>query len=659
MADYRSILDRAIDGLQNNTEEARRAIYEKARAALMRQLSSLQPALSPAEISKQRLQLEEAVRETEGKFTGVGALEDAVSDALSDLDLSADANVVEAEPAALPEPTNPEPVAPAEPVVEEPKVAEEVSTPEPVIEEPVAVEPSTPKIPEPEPAVVETPKVEPEVPAAAPELPTVDVAEPVLEVPTMDTPSVETPSVKVESPEIDVEPAPIDVPSVDVEPTLPPVTKPDVDIAAPKVDADDVNIKTAELALPSVDTPEIAPLDELRETMAADGIDIPPVSDEFPTPPQEDFSSFEAPDPTSFSPEETIAAVETKKSSGKGLFWVLALLILIGGGVFGWAQREVVGPVLTQFTGQVSGFISSLGSSETNAPAATPTTQPPVDTDDDNAKSEDRIPTAGGTDDNIQPGTRITLPDSTPSTDPVVITPQAPASEPTQDQSRTESPGAETTQAGGSVIAQPSTSETVPAADAAPQTTTPASNLFSSSAILYEERPESNQPGVSAGNVIWEIVPTGSEAIGSTGLPSVKGSARIESRDIAVRFELMRNLDPNLPASHLIEFEFTPGPLFNGDEINNIAGVIAKPEEQKNGNQLKGAIVKVSERVFWVAMSAQAADLASNTDALQQQNWFDIPLVFKSGKRAILTLEKGAAGKKAIEEAFKSWQATN
>ena len=105
MADYRSILDRAIDGLQNNTDEARRAIYEKARAALMRQLSTLQPALSPAEISKQRLQLEEAVRETEGKFSGVGVFEDAVADALSDLSLTEDTPVVEAEPAAdLPEP---------------------------------------------------------------------------------------------------------------------------------------------------------------------------------------------------------------------------------------------------------------------------------------------------------------------------------------------------------------------------------------------------------------------------------------------------------------------------------------------------------------------------------------------------------------------------
>ena len=657
MADYRSILDRAIDGLQNNTEEARRAIYEKARSALMRQLSSLQPALSPAEISKQRLQLEEAVRETEGKFTGVGALEDAVSDALSDLDLSEDANIVEAEPAALPEPA-----APAEPVVEEPKVSEKVSTPEPVVEEPVAVEPATPKTPEPvpepepepEPVVAEAPKVEPEIPAAAPELPTIDATEPVLDVPTMDTPSV-----KVDSPEIDVEPAPVDVPFADVEPKLPPVTKPDVDVAVPKVDADDVNIKTAELTTPSVDTPEIAPLDELRETMAADGMDIPPITNEIPTAPQDDFSSFEAPDPTTFDPEKAIAAVETKKPSGKSLFWVLALLILIGGGVFGWAQREVVGPVLTQFTGQVSDFISSLGNSENDEPAATTTTQPPASTDDDNAKSEDRIPTAGGTDDNIEPGKRVTLPDATPSTDPVVITPQAPAPEPTQDQSRTESPETGTTQEDASVFTQLSASEETPAAAAAPQTTTPASNLFSSSAILYEERAESNQPGVSPGNVIWEIVPTGSEAIGSTGLPSVKGSARIESRDIAVRFELMRNLDPNLPASHLIEFEFTPGPLFDGDEINNIAGVIAKAEEQKNGNQLKGAIVKVSERVFWVAMSAQAADLASNTDALQQQNWFDIPLVFKSGKRAILTLEKGAAGKKAIEEAFKSWQATN
>ena len=642
MADYRSILDRAIDGLQNNTDEARRAIYEKARAALMRQLSTLQPALSPAEISKQRLQLEEAVRETEGKFSDVGALEDAVADALTDLDLSEDTNIVEAEPtSALPEPTT----SIDEPVIEEPKVEADVSVPEPVIEESVAVEPTIPEIPEPdlvapepvapEPVTIETPQVEPEIPVSTPELPKVDAVEPALKAPTMDTPSVE-----VESPEIDV-------PSVDVEPALPPVAKPDVDVEIPKVSTDQVELETADLATPSINTPDIPPLDELRETMVADGVEMPPVAD--------DFSTFEAPDPNTFHPDEVIAAVETEKSSGKGFLWILVLLLLIGGGVFAWAQREVVTPVLTKFTGQVSSFISSLGSSDGSTPTtpSSTTAQPATNTNNETTKSEDRVPTAGGTDDNIEPDKRVTLPDPGQSTDPVVVTPEAPTSNATQDQSSAADPATEP------ALTPSSSSEETPAAEAAPRTTPPASNLFSSSAILYEERPGSDQPGVSAGNVLWEIVPTGSEAIGSTGLPSVKGSARIESRDIAVRFELMRNLDPNLPASHLIEFEFTPGPLFDGDEINNIAGVIAKPEEQKNGAQLKGAIVKVSERIFWVAMSAQAADLASNTDALQQQNWFDIPVVFKSGKRAILTLEKGAAGKKAIEEAFKTWQASN
>ncbi|MEP1444288.1 MAG: hypothetical protein ABJK39_14875 [Hyphomicrobiales bacterium] len=662
MADYRSILDRAIDGLANNTEEARRAIYEKARAALMRQLSSLQPALSPAEISKQRLQLEEAVRETEGKFSGVGVLEDAVADALTDFGIDEGASIVEAEPApAIAEPVTP-PVetiveAAAEAVVATPTVSAEVPTPEPVMAEAVI-----PEIVEPDQVVVDTPTVEPAISVATPELPKVDAVEPKLE-----TPKVETPSVEVNTPEISVEPAPVDMPAVDVQPTIPPVPepnfdapKPDIDGTAPTLSADAVSVETADVAMPSVDMPDTTPLNELRETMVADGVELPPISDDFAAP-QDNLATFEAPDPNSFEPDETIAAAETKKSGGKGLLWILILLILIGAGTFGWAQREVVGPLFTNFTGQVSTFISSLGSSDDSAPTPAPSAPAqPTTTDDDSTKSEDRIPTAGGTDDNIQPGTRITLPDSTPSTDPVVIQPATPAPEATQDQSSAGDPvtitPTETAQP-ESVFTPPAASEETPAATQ--QTTTPASNLFSSSAILYEERSGSNQPDVSAGNVLWEVVPTGSEAIGSTGLPSVKGSARIESRDITVRFELMRNLDSNLPASHLIEFEFTPGPLFNGDEINNIAGVIAKPEEQKNGAQLKGAIVKVSERVFWVAMSAQAADLAANTDALMQQNWFDIPLVFKSGKRAILTLEKGAAGKKAIEQAFNSWNASN
>jgi len=65
MADYYPVLSRAIAGLPANTAEARRAVYERARQAIVKQLRSYDPPLSESEITKERLGLEEAVRRIE------------------------------------------------------------------------------------------------------------------------------------------------------------------------------------------------------------------------------------------------------------------------------------------------------------------------------------------------------------------------------------------------------------------------------------------------------------------------------------------------------------------------------------------------------------------------------------------------------------------
>ena len=67
MADYHAILKRTISALPNPNGEARRAVYEKARTALVNQLKSFDPPLSPSEITQQRLHLEEAIRKVESE----------------------------------------------------------------------------------------------------------------------------------------------------------------------------------------------------------------------------------------------------------------------------------------------------------------------------------------------------------------------------------------------------------------------------------------------------------------------------------------------------------------------------------------------------------------------------------------------------------------
>jgi hypothetical protein len=65
MAEYYAVLNKAVAGLENKSPDGRRAVYDKARNALIGQLKAIDPPLPTAEISRQRLELEEAIRRIE------------------------------------------------------------------------------------------------------------------------------------------------------------------------------------------------------------------------------------------------------------------------------------------------------------------------------------------------------------------------------------------------------------------------------------------------------------------------------------------------------------------------------------------------------------------------------------------------------------------
>ncbi|WP_341988147.1 hypothetical protein [Azorhizobium sp. AG788] len=70
MADYYPLLVRAISGLAQNTGETRKIVFDRARAALLKQLRSVDPPLPEGEIGRERLGLEEAIRRVEADYAG-------------------------------------------------------------------------------------------------------------------------------------------------------------------------------------------------------------------------------------------------------------------------------------------------------------------------------------------------------------------------------------------------------------------------------------------------------------------------------------------------------------------------------------------------------------------------------------------------------------
>jgi len=67
MADYYPLIARAVAGLERNTGDGRRALYERARTALVAQLRGVTPALSESDVTRERLALEEAIRKVEAE----------------------------------------------------------------------------------------------------------------------------------------------------------------------------------------------------------------------------------------------------------------------------------------------------------------------------------------------------------------------------------------------------------------------------------------------------------------------------------------------------------------------------------------------------------------------------------------------------------------
>jgi hypothetical protein len=77
MADYYPLIARAVAGLDKNTGDGRRSLYERARQALVAQLRGVTPALNESDITRERLALEEAIRKVEAEAARKSRAENA------------------------------------------------------------------------------------------------------------------------------------------------------------------------------------------------------------------------------------------------------------------------------------------------------------------------------------------------------------------------------------------------------------------------------------------------------------------------------------------------------------------------------------------------------------------------------------------------------
>jgi len=172
--------------------------------------------------------------------------------------------------------------------------------------------------------------------------------------------------------------------------------------------------------------------------------------------------------------------------------------------------------------------------------------------------------------------------------------------------------------------------------------------------VLYDEDPNDPQGKRYVGSAIWRTE-TVSPGPGLAPELAVRADVEIPERRMRMTWSLRRNTDKALPASHTIEIMFTLPADFAEGGIGNVPGVLMKQTEQARGQPLAGLAVKVTNGYFLIGLSAVDIDVQRNIQLLKERDWFDIPIVYNSNKRAILALEKGTPGVRAFEEAFRAW----
>jgi hypothetical protein len=172
--------------------------------------------------------------------------------------------------------------------------------------------------------------------------------------------------------------------------------------------------------------------------------------------------------------------------------------------------------------------------------------------------------------------------------------------------------------------------------------------------VLYEEDQSDPQGKRFVGSAVWRTE-TVSPGPGLAPELAVRADIEVPERHMTVTFSLRRNTDQALPASHTIEIMFNLPPDFPGGGIANVPGVLMKQSEQARGTPLAGLAVKVTNGFFLIGLSAVDADVQRNIQLLKERPWFDIPIVYTNGGRAILALEKGAPGDRALADAFAAW----
>jgi hypothetical protein len=531
MADYHPLITRAIAGLENNTGEARRALYERARAALVAELRGVTPALSESDITRERLALEQAIRKIEVEQLRKGRPERAPS-----VKPPPEGPAQEAPPAseradadAMPA-ASPAARAPADRVTPPHSVGEDRPRDRPPLENGLRSARLDQPLPQPAPPIpvfrIKAPAGGVAAEARAPDVP-----------PDLGLVRSREQALKDGMEQVAVRPA------------------------SPVSERGDTELLTRELDQLAAQFARTS-----RERQAAHGAAVAPAAEQ----PQ-------AGRPSDAAEADEVPPRQVVPRSGIILKLAIAVVVL--------ATLGALGAVAYRQRGNLVELYQLFRSPPTQVARESAPARP---------KIEDRIGSSQSS-------------------------PTATAARPGQ-----------------------------------PAPTTQPLPAVAQRVVLYEEDPKDPQGRQFVGSVIWRTE-TVSPGPGLAPELAVKATIEVPERRFNMSFSMVRNTDSTLPASHTVDIRFNLPPDFPTGGVASVPGVLMKQTEQARGVPLAGLAVKVTNNVFLIGLSAVEGDVQRNTQLLKERPWFDVPIVYNSGTRAILAMEKGTPGERAFNEAFTAW----
>ncbi|MBY2924230.1 MULTISPECIES: hypothetical protein [Rhizobium] len=340
-------------------------------------------------------------------------------------------------------------------------------------------------------------------------------------------------------------------------------------------------------------------------------------------------------------------------------------LILIGGGAYaGWTNREAL-------VAMVDGLVSSAPSQATRNEAATPPdgsstpAQPgavtPAQPTAPGAQNTPATPAqpnpqvASMNNDGAAANSKFTqrlLTDGTEVDSGPATVPGTPTAE-GKSVAEQNVAAADTPPASAQGDAAPAATPTPNGAAASPPQAAPVGS--SQKMFLYEERIGQSSPTAIEGSVVWSVQHEAGQ--GGRQEATVQGNVTVPERNLSALVTFKRNSDPSLPASHLVEIVFSVPPNFEGGSIDSVQRISMKRTEQDRGDALIAVPAKITDDFHMIALNDYPDARKANLDLMSTRNWIDIPITYRNGRRALLTMEKGGTGTDAFNTAIKEWTA--